>query len=251
MCHFSSVALIAEHRKWLNSMSLADDIKKNSADTFGAKWTERDGQLVPDASDLKLANDAVRFEKATVLYADLDQSTDLVESKKWQFAGEVYKTFLYAASRLILNHGGNIVSYDGDRVMGIFISKSQRNDAVSCALKINYAVKNYVQAEKEKHWSGDFKIRHVIGIDTSEVRAARTGVRGDNDLVWIGTAANLAAKLTSLSSDKATWITKRVYDGLNDPQKLGPHGEDIWHKWKWSQHDDEEIYSSTYWRKFS
>lgn len=232
-------------------MSVADDIKKNSADTFGTKWTVRDGQVVPDASDLKLTNDAVSFDKATVLYADLDQSTDLVETKKWQFSGEVYKTFLYAASRLIRNHRGKIVSYDGDRVMGIFVSKSQRNDAVSCALKINYAFKNYVQAEKEKHWTGDYKIRHVIGIDTSEIRAARTGVRGDNDLVWIGPAANLAAKLTSLSADKATWITKRVYDGLNDPQKLDSQEKNIWRQWEWNEHKDEEIYSSTYWRKFT
>jgi class 3 adenylate cyclase len=232
-------------------MSVADDIKKNSAETFGTKWAVRDGEVVPEASDLKLSNDAVRFETATVLYADIDQSTDLVEEKKWQFAGEVYKTFLYAASRLIRNHGGKIVSYDGDRVMGIFISNSQRNDAASCALKLNYAVKKYVQAELEKHWTTDFKLRHVIGIDTSEIRAARTGVRGDNDLVWVGTAANLAAKLTSLSADKATWITKRVYDGLDNSQKLGPKGENIWRAWKWSQHNDEEIYSSTYWREFS
>ncbi|TRO95479.1 adenylate/guanylate cyclase domain-containing protein [Glycocaulis profundi] len=232
-------------------MSVADDIKKNSSETFGTKWTVRDGQVVPEAGDLKLSNHAVRFEKATVLYADLDQSTALVEKKKWQFSGEIYKTFLYAASRLIRNHGGKIVSYDGDRVMGIFISKSQRNDAVSCALKINYAVKNYVQAEMKKHWSTAFKIRHVIGIDTSEIRAARTGVRGDNDLVWIGPAANLAAKLTSLSADNATWITKRVYDGLNEPQKLGPQGENIWRRWIWNQHNDQEIYSSTYWREFS
>lgn len=234
-----------------NKVSVADDIKKNSSDTFGTKWTVRDGQVVPSASDLKLTNDAVRFETATVLYADLDQSTDLVATKRWEFAGEVYKTFLYAASRLIRHHGGTIVSYDGDRVMGVFIGDRQRNEAVSCALMINYAVKNYIQAEKEKRWSGDFKIRHVIGIDTSEIRAARTGVRGDNDLVWIGTAANLAAKLTSLSADQPTWITKRVYDYLDGSQKFGSKGENIWNSWKWSQHNDEEIYSSTYWRQFS
>lgn len=232
-------------------MSVADDIKKNSADTFATQWTVRDGVVVPAATDLKLTNDAVRFETATVLYADLDGSTDLVEGKKWEFAGEVYKTFLYAASRLIRKHGGTIVSYDGDRVMGIFISERQRNDAVSCALEINYAVKNLVQAELKKHWTTDFTIRHVIGIDTSTIRAARTGVRGDNDLVWIGNAANLAAKLTALSADKPTWITKRVYDYLNDAQKKGPQGEDIWRKRNWSEHNQEEIYSSTYWRSFS
>lgn len=232
-------------------MSVADDIKKNAKDAFGSQWTVRDGLVVPEASDLRLTNDAAHFKTATILYADLDQSTELVETKKWQFAGEVYKTFLYAASRLIRRHDGKIVSYDGDRVMGIFISKSQRNDAVSCALEINYAVKNIVQAEMEKNWNSDFKIRHVIGIDASEIRAARTGVRGDNDLVWIGNAANLAAKLTALTADTPTWITKRVYDFLRDNQKFGPQSENIWRKWSWSQHNNEEIYSSSYWRKFN
>lgn len=232
-------------------MSVADDIKKNAKDAFGSQWSVRDGLVVPDASDLKLTNDAVRFETATILYADLDESTNLVEKKKWQFAGEVYKTFLYAASRIIRCHGGKIVSYDGDRVMGIFISKRQRNDAVSCALEINYAVKNLVQTEMEKNWKADFKIRHVIGIDTSEIRAARTGVRGDNDLVWIGNAANLAAKLTALSADNPTWITKRVYDCLDSGQTTGSQGENIWRKWNWSEHNKEEIYSSTYWREFN
>jgi class 3 adenylate cyclase len=232
-------------------MSVADDIKKNAADTFGTMWTVRNGQVVPAASDLKMTNDAVQFDTATILYADLDGSTDLVEQKKWEFSGQVYKTFLYAASRLIRKHGGTIVSYDGDRVMGIFISKRQRNDAVSCALEINYAVKNYVQPELEKRWTGGFKIRHVIGIDTSIVRAARTGVRGDNDLVWIGNAPNLAAKLTTLNAETPTWITKRVYDYLEDSQKNGPQGESIWSKWKWSEHNNDEIYSSTYWRPFT
>lgn len=232
-------------------MSVSDDIKKNAADTFGQKWTVRDGSVVPAASDLKLNNDAVKFETATVLYADLDGSTDLVEGKKWEFAGHVYKTFLYAASRLIRKHGGTIVSYDGDRVMGIFISEKQQNDAVSCALEINYAMTNVVQKELNEIWTTDFKIRHVIGIDTSTIRAARTGVRGDNDIVWIGNAANLAAKLTAQSADCPTWITKRVYDHLAAGQKTGPKGENIWRKWKWSEHNEEEVYSSTYWRSFT
>ncbi|MBY3173141.1 MULTISPECIES: adenylate/guanylate cyclase domain-containing protein [Rhizobium] len=229
-------------------MTIGDDIKSNSSSTFGSAWTTRDGTVVPEPKDLKLTNDAVRFEKAAILYADLDGSTGLVETKKWQFSGEVYKTFLYAASRLIKHHGGSIVSYDGDRVMGIFISNSKCNDAVSCALQLNYAVKNIVQGELNKGWTTDFKIRHVVGIDLSEIRAARTGVRGDNDIVWIGNAANLAAKLTSLSADKPTYITKRVYDLLNDPQKLGPNGENMWQRSVWAQHGNEEIYSTTYWR---
>ncbi|MCD7111662.1 adenylate/guanylate cyclase domain-containing protein [Rhizobium sp. DKSPLA3] len=232
-------------------MTIADDIKGNASTTFGSKWTVRDGTTVPAPADLKLSNDAVHLKRATILYADLDGSTNLVENKNWMFAGEVYKTFLYAASRLIRRHDGTVVSYDGDRAMGIFISDNQSNDAVSCALEINYAIKNIVQSEMGKGWKTDFNIRHVVGIDTSEIRAARTGVRGDNDIVWIGNAANLAAKLTALTSDNPTWITKRVYDYIKDNQKLGPNGENIWKKWSWSQHNNDEVYSTTYWRKIT
>lgn len=172
-------------------MSVADDIRKNSKDAFGSQWTVRDGVVVPAASDLRLSNDAVQFKTATILYADLDGSTNLVENKKWQFAGEIYKTFLYAASRLIRSKRGSIVSYDGDRIMGVFISKSQRNDAVSCALEINYAVKNIVQAELERNWKTDFKIRHVIGIPR---RSARRGQ---------GPAATM---ISSGSETRLTWL---------------------------------------------
>ncbi|ASW06421.1 adenylate/guanylate cyclase domain-containing protein [Rhizobium sp. 11515TR] len=229
-------------------MTIADDIKGNANSTFSEKWTVRDGNTVPESKDLKLSNDAVYFQRATILYADLDGSTDLVEKRNWMFAGEVYKTFLYATSRLIRRHGGTIVSYDGDRAMGIFISDNQSNDAVSCALEINYAIKNIVQSEMGKGWKTDFKIRHVVGNDTSEIRAARTGVRGDNDIVWIGNAANLAAKFTALTADNPTSITRRVFDYLQGNQKLGPGGENIWKKWNWSQHNNDEINSMTYWR---
>ncbi|POO57213.1 adenylate/guanylate cyclase domain-containing protein [Agrobacterium rosae] len=231
-------------------MTIADEIKSNANATFSTKWTVRDGRSVPGPEDLKHSNDAVYFQRATILYADLDGSTNLVEKKKWEFSGQVYKTFLYTTSRLIRNMGGSIVSYDGDRVMGIFISDTQANDAVSCALRMNFAVKNYLQPVLDKNWSGGFKIRHIVGVDTSPIRAARTGVRGDNDIVWIGNAANLAAKLTALSADQPTYITKRVYDRLSDHQKLGPQKEDIWKKWQWSQHGNEEILSTNYWQNF-
>jgi hypothetical protein len=50
----------------------------------------------------------------------------------------------------------------------------------------------------------------------------RTGIRGSNDLVWVGRAANHAAKLSSLREDNfATWITADVYDKMNDSSKQG------------------------------
>jgi class 3 adenylate cyclase len=232
-------------------MTLADDITGKAKHTFKDQWSTREGSVVPDPEDVGLGNDAVSFDRATVLYADLDESTSLVDRKKWWFAGEVYKTYLYAASRLINDAGGDIVSYDGDRVMGIFVGRNQCNEAANCALKINYAVKHLVQPELDARYpDADYKIRHVVGIDTSIIRAARTGVRGDNDLVWIGKAANYAAKLTTMSADYASWMTKRVYDYLDDAQKYGGDNQEaMWEKRLWTSMDNLEIYRSSWWRK--
>ena len=222
-------------------MALADEIKEYSATTFKAAWEKRDGTTVPEPKDLKLSNDTIWFERVTVLYADLDQSTSLVQNSNWYFAAEIYKTYLYAANRLIRDAGGSIVSYDGDRVMGLFIGGHQCNDAVRCALKINYAVKHYVHKPLKQHYqSSDYVVRHVVGIDTSEIYSTRTGVRGDNDLVWVGNAANLAAKLTAESADYPTWITQRVYEYLRDEHKLSD-GANMWKSWKWSKHNNDSV----------
>jgi class 3 adenylate cyclase len=51
------------------------------ANIFKEAWATRAGQKVPEPSDLKLGNDAVEFDVATILYADLTGSTKLVDAE--------------------------------------------------------------------------------------------------------------------------------------------------------------------------
>ena len=64
---------------------------------------------------------------------------------------------------------------------------------------INYAVRTIINPLLKKQYPDTtYQLKHVIGIDTGELFIARIRVRSDNDLVWIGQAANYAAKLCSL-----------------------------------------------------
>jgi hypothetical protein len=45
----------------------------------------------------------------------------------------------------IKSYGGEIRSYDGDRVMAIFITGAKNTTAAECALKINYAMQRIVE----------------------------------------------------------------------------------------------------------
>lgn len=225
-------------------MALADDLKKWVGDTFTSEWEVQETTGVPNPEDLRLnSNHAKDLNAATVLYADLDGSTDMVNTMKWEFSAQIYKTFLKCASDIIKNEGGVITAYDGDRVMAIFTGNLKNSSAARCALKINSAVKDVIQPAIAKKWLTDFVLMHVVGIDTSRLRTARIGVRGDNDLVWIGRAANYAAKLTSLAG-KPTRITEDVYKKLVDGSKYS-NGKDMWVREYW---EDMGIwmYSSTW-----
>jgi class 3 adenylate cyclase len=201
-------------------MALKDEITTEVKKIFAAKWETRDGTKVPEAEEVQMGNEAVEID-GTILYADLNGSTAMVDAYEKSFAAEIYKTYLFSAAKVIRAEGGVIVSYDGDRVMAVFMGGQKNTSAVRCALKINWAVKNIVMPLKSAQYPDNkFIVRHVVGIDTCKLWVARTGVRGANDLVWIGSAANYAAKLTELDSTYPTWITHRVYDMMLDEAKF-------------------------------
>lgn len=61
-------------------MAFGDDLNSQVRQILRERWTTRSGRVVPEPEDLGLGNDAVTVD-GTVLYADLDDSTDLVNDK--------------------------------------------------------------------------------------------------------------------------------------------------------------------------
>jgi class 3 adenylate cyclase len=224
------------------------ELENAVAKIFKDQWQKREGQIVPEPESISLGNSAVEFERATILYADLSGSTKLVDSEDWTFAAEIYKAFLHCATTIIKNEGGTITSYDGDRVMGVFIGKSQTTPAAKAGLKINYAVKNIVNPKLKAQYTGkSYEVKQVVGIDTGKIRAARTGVRGDNDIVWVGRAANYAAKLTELNMTERTWVTKVAYDCMDESAKVGGANKaNMWKMYRWTPMNSIEIYGSNW-----
>jgi class 3 adenylate cyclase len=234
-------------------MGLKADLERDVAAIFKSTWSERDGTVVPNDESLKLANDAITI-KATVLYADLADSTNLVDGYSAHFAAEIYKTFLICAAKVIRSEGGVITAYDGDRIMAVFIGESPNTRAVRSALKIHYAAGNIVApAMKNQYPNETYQIKHVVGVDKSDLYVARTGVRGANDLVWVGRAANYAAKLSTLPDSHRTYITKEVHDVISDSLKTSDDGSGraVWEAVRWTEFDGRIIYRSNFWETIS
>jgi class 3 adenylate cyclase len=206
-------------------MGLKDDITSKVNDILTVTWSIRDGQVVPDTDDVNLSDGAVKIE-AAYLYADLADSTSLARDFDKRTAARVVRSYLHTMTKLITSHGGAIRSFDGDRVMGIFIGDSKRTTAAKCALQMNYVFKEILRPAVESKLpnlkTGGYTMEHTAGVDVGEVLIVRGGVRGSNDLVSIGAAPNIAAKLSDIrEAPYRSYITKAVYDDLHESAKLG------------------------------
>lgn len=228
-------------------MALTDDLKTEVQNIFRFQWSRRDGNVVPEPEALKLGNDAVELD-GTVLYADMDGSTKLVDEAEPSFAAEVYKAYLHCAAKVVRSEGGEITAYDGDRIMAVFIGDSKNGSAVRSALKINYCVQKIINPSlKAQYPSTTYVLRQAVGVDTSKLFVARTGIRNANDLVWVGRAANYAAKLTSLSPDYPTWITDSVFKVLPEQCKLGGNPQKLmWEPMDWTAMNKMRIHRSNW-----
>src|SRR5260221_9936989 len=125
-------------------MGVKADLSTKVTEIFKSQWTVTDGKVIPEPADLKLTNDARKFDAITVLYADLSDSTAMVDTKSWNLSAEVYKTYLHCAATLIRSNDGEITAYDGDRVMAVFLGGSKNSNAVRCGLQINWAVRDII-----------------------------------------------------------------------------------------------------------
>jgi class 3 adenylate cyclase len=132
--------------------------------------------------------------------------------------------------------------------MGIFIGSLKNTTAARVALKINHAVYNIINpALRAQYPLRNFVLRHMVGVDTGKLMAARIGVRNDNDIVWVGRAANYAAKLTELNDSDAVFITNDVFRQLADDSKFGGNPSTLmWRTRTWSQMGDIPVYSSNW-----
>jgi class 3 adenylate cyclase len=236
-------------------MASTEDIGKEVQNIIDTQWALRKGQKVPSTEDVALSGGAVELD-ATFLYADLANSSKMAKEFDRRVTSKIIKAFLVTTAKVILSLDGEIVSFDGDRIMGVFIGDSQNSNAAKCALQIKYVVHNIIRTKFEVKYesvkSASFKIDHGVGVDSGTVLAVRGGARGANDLIWIGRAPNLAAKLSDLrESPYQSFITSTVYNKLNESSKYGSDPpRDMWEKRNWKFLDqDISVYRSNFWWK--
>ena len=118
--------------------------------------------------------------------------------------------------------------------MGVFVGDGRAGRAVRAAMKINYMCRQVIQpALHDKYKSikaSGWQLRGVSGIASSSTTMIRVGIRNNDDMVSIGIAPNLAARLSELRVGSTTnvFIGKGSFDMLANSEKVSSKGDDMW-----------------------
>lgn len=212
-------------------MSIATDLEAEVRNFAWSSWGNiPNARVLPTPEDLTYGNTAERLE-VCVLYADIHGSTKMVDELSDTLAAEYYKAFLHCAGSLVRRNEGHIQAYDGDRVMAIYLGDGKCDQAVSTALELTYAVRSIINPAFYSVYNRFHRpLQHTVGTDVGTVLAAKTGVRNANDIVWVGGAANYAAKLNSFAGLDITYpirVTEAVFNCLSERQ-LYADGTMMW-----------------------
>jgi class 3 adenylate cyclase len=235
-------------------MSLADELETEVGTILSTPWSIRDGNVVPINETVALAGGGVNLN-AVMVYTDLASSTQLASMFDRRVAAKVLKAFLICGTRVIRANGGFIRSFDGDRVMGVFVGNRKHTRAARAALMMNWAMLAVLKPKIAKAFpslaTGGFVLRHCTGVDVSDLLVVRSGIRDNNDLIWVGRAPSFASKLAGVrDSPFHSFMSDDVFDKLAPDGKFwGSPPQAMWEKRHWAAMApiETEVYRSSWW----
>ncbi|MGO0578199.1 adenylate/guanylate cyclase domain-containing protein [Ornithinimicrobium panacihumi] len=198
-------------------MGRKDDYENHLTNLLYDDFDVRHGRTVPTTESVSIKNGGVYLD-AVYLYADMADSSGMARRFTYQDAARIVRCYLATVTRILRHHDGYIRSFDGDRVMAIFIGDDAASRAAKAAMEIKWAVDNLVNSSLaiflDAYRQGNWVISHRTGIDIGGAFIVRGGVRKNSDLVSIGDAPNIAAKLSDLRGSR-TFITDALWDKMS------------------------------------
>jgi class 3 adenylate cyclase len=241
-------------------MGLAEQIAENVDSYLNGDYDVRDGRVVPSIDNIKLGKFGIRLE-ATIFYIDFRRSSKVVDAVRRQTAAKMYKSYLYAVSKVVRENDGEIRNFTGDGLLALFIGGAQSTSAVTAAMKTDYALTKIVKPKLTHYFEANasladvFQLDYGIGVAQGEILAVKVGIPGtdNNNLIWLGNATNFAAKMADEGKyPYNTLITHETFQRLHDSRKVDRNGNNQWFTHNMSFADEtHEVLKTNQWLSLS
>jgi class 3 adenylate cyclase len=241
-------------------MGFKSDLKEMVSEYLEGDYKTYKPEGVPKPEDIPLGNEAAKIE-ATALFIDIRQSSNITNTFRRQTAAKMVKGYFDGSVRIIRVHNGEVRSFNGDGMLGLFVGGSRSTNAVKAAMQIDWFVGNVLKPEIARYFEDNqgasdqgLEFNVGCGLDDGHIFAVRVGIRGTNDVAWVGRCTNTAAKVASdVSRARNIAITRAVYERINKSHKYDTSGKHIWSEEEFQEYGGvtRAIRTTTYWDSIS
>jgi adenylate cyclase len=215
-------------------MTLLDDVKSSVSTHMAGTYETFQPRDIPLPEDIPQGAKAAKLT-ATSLFIDLRQSSDITNALRRQTAAKMLKAYFSGAVRIVNANSGSVRSFNGDGMLALFRDERRSNKAVKAAMQVKWFVQEILQPRFERYFESNRQAFGAslgfdigCGLDDGDIYAVRVGIRGTNDVAWVGRCTNTSAKLSNLAaSPRTVLITRAVYERLDESRKLS-NGTHMW-----------------------
>lgn len=215
-------------------MTLLEDVKSSVSTHMAGTYETFQPRAVPLPEDIPEGAKAAKLT-ATSLFIDLRQSSDITNALRRQTAAKMLKAYFSGAVRIVNANNGYVRSFNGDGMLALFRDERRSNNAVKAAMQAKWFVRDILQPRFERYFESNRQAFGAsigfdigCGLDDGDIYAVKVGIRGTNDVAWVGRCTNTSAKLSNLAaSPRSILITRAVYERLAGSRKLS-NGTHMW-----------------------
>jgi adenylate cyclase len=161
---------------------------------WGTRPSSFSPRLCSTCEDLARSQEAGAEVEATLLFADIRDSTPLAERIGISKFKEVIQRFYKTTSRVLIEHNAMVNRLMGDQVSAVFVPRLTGNDHAKIAV---HAAKELLRVTGHSDPKGPW-IPVGVGIHSGLTYVGVVGSKdGVNEIAVLGSAANLTARLSS------------------------------------------------------
>lgn len=158
---------------------------------------------------------------AVIWYTDLRNSTRLAETMPADDYYDLLNSYFNATAQPIIDHGGEILDFIGDAVLGIFPynNKTQLKSAIQSATAALVASNEIaLKLNEERSNAGKLVFNYGIGLNVGEVMFGNIGIPSRLSFSVIGPAVNEAARIENMTKEINAQILAGPAFASIDPQ---------------------------------
>ena len=201
---------------------------------------------ITDESERFLRKNVFSKFDVIVLYVDLVGSTTMTLELPEDKLAIIISSFALEMASVITLHGGYVLKFVGDAVIGYFVASENpllaADNAVSCAKSMLTVIQKGINPILNQYDYPDLMVK--IGVDFGQSIVVRYGSNPDASPVdLMGPAMNIASKIQSLAKPNQILIGDDVYRRLH-PSSQSSFKEIVWrnNEWKYRSRLTGKIY---------